>query len=111
VISRVPGQCSIRKKWPRYPDPKMRKAMAERTERKERVGVVVSDKMAKTVVVNVERSYLHPVYGRSVRIKKKYMAHDESDQCNVGDTVKITETRPLSKTKRWRVSEVISKAR
>jgi small subunit ribosomal protein S17 len=85
--------------------------MEERGQRKERVGTVVSDKMDKTVVVTVERNFIHPVYGRIVRQKSKYVAHDEKDECKVGDVVKIFETRPLSKTKRWRVSEVLERAR
>lgn len=84
--------------------------MSERNYRKERVGVVVSDKMSKSVVVSVERQLMHPIYGRTVKIKKRYVAHDEKDDCRVGDTVKIFETRPLSKTKRWRVGEVVERA-
>jgi small subunit ribosomal protein S17 len=85
--------------------------MTERNHRKERVGVVVSDKMNKSVVVNVERQLMHPIYGRTVRIKKRYVAHDETNDCKVGDMVKITETRPLSKTKRWRIVEVLERAK
>jgi small subunit ribosomal protein S17 len=85
--------------------------MVERNHRKERIGVVVSDKMNKSVVVNVERQLMHPIYGRTVRIKKRYVAHDETNDCKVGDTVKITETRPLSKTKRWRIVEVLDRAK
>jgi small subunit ribosomal protein S17 len=85
--------------------------MSERNERKERVGVVVSDKMEKSVVVSIERQVTHPVYGRALRLNKKFMAHDESNECKVGDKVKITETRPLSSKKRWRVSEIIEKAK
>lgn len=84
--------------------------MSERNYRKERVGVVVSDKMSKSVIVSVERQLMHPIYGRTVKIKKRYVAHDEQDDCHVGDTVKIIETRPLSKTKRWRVGEVVERA-
>lgn len=84
--------------------------MSERNDRKERVGVVVSDKMSKSVIVSVERQLMHPIYGRTVKIKKRYVAHDEKDDCHVGDTVKIIETRPLSKTKRWRVGEVVERA-
>jgi small subunit ribosomal protein S17 len=84
--------------------------MPERNYRKERVGVVVSDKMDKSVVVNVERQLMHPIYGRTVKMKKRYVAHDEKNDCKVGDTVKIVETRPLSKTKRWRVGEVLERA-
>jgi len=85
--------------------------MEVRNNRKERVGVVVSDKMNKSVVVNVERQLMHPIYGRTVRIKKRYVAHDETNDCKVGDVVKITETRPLSKTKKWRIVEVIERAK
>lgn len=77
---------------------------AERGNRKEKVGVVVSTKMAKTVTVRVERSIRHPVYGKVVRLSKKYYAHDENPtQLKEGDTVTIVETRPMSKLKRWRV--------
>jgi small subunit ribosomal protein S17 len=85
--------------------------MAERNERKERIGVVVSDKMNKSVVIAVQRKFMHPTYGKIVRMDKRYVAHDEKDECRNGDRVKITETRPLSKTKRWRVSEVLEKAK
>jgi len=83
----------------------------ERGRRKTRVGTVVSDKMDKTVVVRVERRYAHPLYGKQVTRSKKYHAHDENDEYHTGDTVRITETRPLSKLKRWRVSELIERAR
>ncbi|HLV31625.1 MAG TPA: 30S ribosomal protein S17 [Chitinispirillaceae bacterium] len=85
--------------------------MAERNERKERIGVVVSDKMNKSVVIEVQRKFMHPTYGKIVRLDKRYVAHDEKDECKIGDKVRITETRPLSKTKRWRVSEVLEKAK
>ncbi len=86
--------------------------MAERVNRRKvRVGVVVSDKMDKTVVVRVTREFRHPVYGKRVKLSKKYMAHDENNQCQVGDVVKIMETRPLSRHKRWRVVEIIEKAK
>ena len=85
--------------------------MSDRNYRKERVGVVVSDKMEKSVVVSVERQLMHPIYGRTVKMKKRYVAHDETNDCKVGDTVKIVETRPLSKTKRWRVGEVVERAK
>jgi small subunit ribosomal protein S17 len=78
-------------------------AAGGRSRRKSRVGVVVSDKADKTVVVLVERRFPHPLYGKGVRRTKKYHAHDEKNEYKVGDTVRITETRPLSKTKRWRV--------
>ncbi len=74
-----------------------------RKRRKERVGVVVSDKSDKTVVVSVERRFAHPLYGKGVARTTKYHAHDEDNQYKVGDTVRIAETRPLSKMKRWRV--------
>ncbi|HEX8693289.1 MAG TPA: 30S ribosomal protein S17 [Longimicrobium sp.] len=83
----------------------------ERGQRKTRVGTVVSDKMDKTVVVKVERRYAHPLYGKQVTRSKKYHAHDENNEYHPGDVVRITETRPLSKTKRWRVSELIERAR
>jgi len=79
--------------------------------RKTRVGVVVSDKMDKTVVVAVEDIRRHPLYGRSVRRTTRLKAHDENNECRVGDEVRLMETRPLSRTKRWRVVEVIRRAR
>lgn len=85
--------------------------MEERDNRKERVGTVVSDKMDKTVIVLVERRFTLVSYGRTMLSKKKYVAHDEKDECKIGDKVRIIETRPLSKTKRWRVSEVLERAR
>jgi small subunit ribosomal protein S17 len=86
-------------------------AGAERNARKTRVGMVVSDKMAKTVVVSIERRVQHPVYGKMVRRTKKLKAHDEQNEAKTGDTVRIMETRPLSKDKRWRVVEIIERAR
>ena len=83
----------------------------ERTSRKTRVGTVVSDKMQKTVVVSIERRVQHPVYGKMVRRTKKLKAHDEQNEAKTGDTVRIMETRPLSKDKRWRVVEIIERAR
>jgi small subunit ribosomal protein S17 len=83
----------------------------ERNARKTRVGLVVSDKMAKTVVVSIERRVQHPVYGKMVRRTKKLKAHDEQNEAKMGDTVRIMETRPLSKDKRWRVVEIIERAR
>ena len=85
--------------------------MTERNSRKTRVGMVVSDKMQKTVVVSIERRVQHPVYGKMVRRTKKLKAHDEENQAKTGDTVRIMETRPLSKDKRWRVVEIIERAR
>jgi small subunit ribosomal protein S17 len=83
----------------------------ERNARKTRIGMVVSDKMAKTVVVSIERRVQHPVYGKMVRRTKKLKAHDEQNEAKTGDTVRIMETRPLSKDKRWRVVEIIERAR
>jgi small subunit ribosomal protein S17 len=88
-----------------------RGAAIERTSRKTRVGKVVSDKMEKTVVVSIERRVEHPVYGKMVRRTKKLKAHDEQNEAKTGDTVRIMETRPLSKDKRWRVVEIIERAR
>jgi small subunit ribosomal protein S17 len=85
--------------------------MTERGQRKERIGTVVSDKMDKTIIVSVERNFIHATYGRIVRKSTKYVAHDEKDECKIGDKVRIFETRPLSKTKRWRVSEVLERAK
>jgi small subunit ribosomal protein S17 len=81
----------------------------DRTRRKVRVGVVVSDKPNKTVIVQVERRIAHPMYGKSVARTKKYYAHDEKNEYRVGDTVRITETRPLSKLKRWRVVGLVER--
>jgi small subunit ribosomal protein S17 len=83
----------------------------ERNRRKTRVGTVVSDKMNKTVVVAVERRYAHPLYGKQVTRTKKYHAHDENNDYHTGDTVRIMETRPLSKMKRWRVVEAVERAK
>lgn len=81
----------------------------ERRDRKTRIGVVVSDRADKTVTVQVERRFAHPLYGKQVAKTKKYHAHDEENQFRVGDTVRIIETRPLSRTKRWRVAELIER--
>jgi small subunit ribosomal protein S17 len=83
----------------------------ERGSRKTRVGTVVSDKMDKTVVVAVSRTTRHPLYGKTIRRTTNFKAHDEGNQCQVGDKVKIMETRPLSKDKRWRVTEVVEKSK
>jgi small subunit ribosomal protein S17 len=83
----------------------------ERTLRKVRVGMVVSDKMDKTVVIAIEDNVKHPVYGKIIKRTLKVHAHDEENTCGIGDKVRIMETRPLSKTKRWRVVEVIEKAK
>ncbi|MGB9847221.1 MAG: 30S ribosomal protein S17 [Desulfotomaculales bacterium] len=85
--------------------------MAKRNLRKVRVGRVVSDKMEKTVVVAVETLVRHPLYQRTVRRTRKFKAHDENNACRVGDRVRIMETRPLSKEKRWRVVEIIQRAK
>ena len=79
--------------------------------KKERVGIVVSDKMDKTVVVEVSDKAKHPLYKKTITKTVKYKAHDENNECGVGDTVRITETRKLSKTKNWRVSEIVEKAK
>ena len=85
--------------------------MEERALRKTRVGRVVSDKMDKTVVVAVEDSYKHKTYGKIMRRTYRLKAHDEKNECGVGDTVKVMETRPLSKDKRWRIVEIVEKAK
>jgi small subunit ribosomal protein S17 len=87
------------------------KAAGERNARKSRTGLVVSDKMEKTVVVAIERRVPHPVYGKMVTRTKRLKAHDEENSAKVGDTVRIVETRPLSKDKRWRVVEIMQRAR
>ena len=79
--------------------------MSERGSRRTRIGVVVSDKMNKSVVVEVQRRITHPLYRKIVRVKKRFMAHDEGNACAVGDRVRIVESRPLSRRKRWRVKE------
>ena len=83
----------------------------ERNLRKERIGVVVSDKMDKTIVVKVERHEKHPIYGKFVKKTTKFVAEDANNECGIGDTVRIMETRPLSKTKNWRLVEIIEKAK
>jgi len=85
--------------------------MEERNSRKERIGTVVSNKMEKSIVVSVERRVKHPMYGKFTKKTTKFMAHDPSNDCNEGDTVKIMETRPLSKLKRWRLVEIIERAK
>jgi small subunit ribosomal protein S17 len=80
------------------------------TRRQQKAGIVTSNKMQKTVVVTVERQVKHPFYKRVIRRSKNFLAHDEKNQCQVGDTVRIEETRPLSRRKRWRVVEVVAKA-
>lgn len=83
----------------------------ERNLRKQRTGTVVSNKMAKSVTVLIERSLMHPLYGKFMKRSTKLVAHDEKNECGVGDKVRIAETRPLSKTKRWRLVEIIEKAK
>ena len=85
--------------------------MEERNLRKTRVGKVVSDKMDKTIVVAIEDHIKHPLYGKIVKKTVKLKAHDENNECKVGDTVKVMETRPLSKDKRWRLVEIMEKAK
>lgn len=83
----------------------------ERNYRKERIGKVVSDSMDKTITVTVDRKMKHPIYGKFITKSTKFKAHDEKGEGKVGDTVKIVETRPLSKTKRWRLTEIIERAK
>jgi small subunit ribosomal protein S17 len=83
----------------------------ERNFRKDRIGVVVSNKMDKSIVVAVKRKVKHPIYGKFINKTKKLMAHDEENSCNIGDKVRISETRPLSKDKTWRLVEIIERAK
>ncbi|NET32807.1 MAG: 30S ribosomal protein S17 [Cyanothece sp. SIO1E1] len=85
--------------------------MAERNLRKTRTGVVTSNKMDKTIAVSVERRLQHPIYGKFVKKSKKFIAHDEQNECQIGDRVRIMETRPLSKRKRWRLVEILERAK
>ncbi len=85
--------------------------MEERNLRKEKIGIVVSNKMQKSIVVEVERRVKHPKYGKFVKKTSRFAAHDEKDECGIGDTVRIAETRPLSKTKCWRLVEIIERAK
>ncbi len=85
--------------------------MEDRKLRKEKVGLVVSNKMTKSIVVTVERKVKHPKYGKFVKKTSKFMAHDEKNECSIGDTVRIAETRPLSKDKCWRLVEIIEKVK
>ena len=85
--------------------------MEDRNRRKTRVGMVVSDKMDKTIVVAVEDFVRHSLYGKAVKRTKKFMAHDENNECNIGDKVRIMETRPLSKDKRWRLVNIVEKVK
>jgi small subunit ribosomal protein S17 len=82
-----------------------------RNTRRERVGVVVSNSMEKSITITVKQKIKHPIYGKFVNKTSKFMAHDEENTCNIGDTVKISETRPLSKSKRWRLVEIIERAK
>ncbi|MBQ0045005.1 MAG: 30S ribosomal protein S17 [Bacteroidales bacterium] len=83
----------------------------ERNLRKERIGIVVSNKMEKSIVVAVARKEMHPIYGKFVKKTTKFVAHDEKNECSVGDTVRIMETRPLSKSKNWRLVEIVEKVK
>ncbi|APA64948.1 MAG: 30S ribosomal protein S17 [Maribacter dokdonensis] len=85
--------------------------MEKRNLRKERVGVVTSNKMEKSIVISEVKRVKHPMYGKFVLKTKKYVAHDEKNDCNIGDTVKIMETRPMSKTKCWRLVEILERAK
>ncbi len=85
--------------------------METRTPRKERTGIVVSNKMEKSIVVEVQRRVKHPKYGKFVKRSSRFMAHDEKNECNMGDTVRIMETRPLSKNKCWRLVEILERAK
>ncbi|MEK6615880.1 MAG: 30S ribosomal protein S17 [Bacteroidota bacterium] len=85
--------------------------MERETNRKEKVGLVTSNKMTKTIVVSVQRQIKHPKYGKFIKRTSKFMAHDEKNESNIGDTVRITETRPLSKNKCWRLVEIVEKAK
>lgn len=85
--------------------------MLERNLRKTKTGVVTSNKMEKTITVVVERKVKHPIYGKFVKKSTKFHAHDEKNECSIGDTVRIMETRPLSKTKKWRLVEVVEKVK
>jgi small subunit ribosomal protein S17 len=92
--------------------PSKRNPMEEnRNLRKERIGIVVSNKMDKTIVVAEKRKVKHTIYGKFINRTTKFMAHDDSNNCNIGDTVRIMETRPLSKNKSWRVVEIIERAK
>jgi small subunit ribosomal protein S17 len=85
--------------------------MENRKLRKERTGLVVSDKMDKSITIEVERKVKHPIYGKFVKKTSKFIAHDEKNECNIGDTVRVMETRPLSKNKCWRLVEIIERAK
>jgi len=85
--------------------------MEKRNLRKERTGIVVSNKMDKSIIVQIERRFKHPMYGKFIKKTNKFVAHDEKNDCNIGDTVRIMETRPLSKNKNWRLVEIIERAK
>ena len=85
--------------------------MENRNLRKEKIGVVTSNKMAKSIVIAVERKVKHPKYGKFIKRTSKFMAHDEKNDCNIGDTVRIMETKPLSKSKCWRLVEIVERAK
>ncbi len=85
-------------------------AVPERRRRQQKLGTVVSDKMDKTVVVQVDRRVMHPLYGKFMKRRSRFMAHDEKNACKVGDAVRIEETRPMSRHKRWTVKEILKKA-
>ncbi len=85
--------------------------MADRSLRKTKIGEVISDKMDKTVVVTVQRLVRHPLYGRIIKLSNNIKAHDENNECRIGDKVKVMETRPISKDKRWRVVSIVEKAK
>ncbi len=89
----------------------VKKEEVTRNFRKERIGVVVSNKMQKSIVVEVKRKMMHPKYGKFILRTKKFVAHDEENTCNIGDTVRIMETRPLSKRKNWRLVEIVERAK
>ncbi len=84
---------------------------SDRNNRKERIGIVVSNKMDKSIVINIERKVKHPIYGKFIKKSKSFVAHDENNECGIGDKVLIMETRPMSKTKCWRLVEIIEKAK
>ena len=90
---------------------KLKKVNMDRNLRKERIGVVASNKMDKSIVVSIERRVKHPLYGKFVKKTSRFVAHDEKNSCNEGDTVRIMETRPLSKSKNWRLVEIIERAK
>jgi len=85
--------------------------MEKRNLRKERIGLVVSNKMDKSIVVQIERRFKHEIYGKFIKKTNKFVAHDEKNECNIGDKVRIMETRPLSKLKNWRLVEIIERAK